>query len=342
MKKIQNLTARSIPFFQKMLYNTSEKNKIRGKAMKIAFLFPGQGAQSVGMGKDLYEAYEEIREVYEKASKITGIDIAELTFDSEEAELFQTKNTQIAILTMSIAILEILKKNGITPEYTAGLSLGEYSALYCGSAIDFENVIKIVKKRGEFMQNLSPAGEWAMAAILGLEDSKVEEICQTVTDGFVVPANYNCPGQVAISGDKKGVLTAMEKLKEAGAKRCLELKTAGPFHTVKLQKASDELRKELETIEIKNPAIKVIKNIDALPYSENEDKKDILAKHVIHPVRFSDSIQYMINNGVDTFIEIGPGKVLTGFVKKVDKDVTCLNINNIETLQNAIHQLKTM
>lgn len=307
--------------------------------MKIGFIFPGQGAQSVGMGKDLYEQYDEIRKVYEKANQIAKIDIAQITFDGPETELFQTKNTQLAILTMSIAILEVLKKYNIKPEYTAGLSLGEYSALYCGGAIDFENVIKIVKKRGEFMQNLVPKDEWAMAAILGLEDAVVEEICQTVTDGFVVPANFNCPGQVAISGDKKGVQSAMAKLKEVGAKRCLELKTAGPFHTEKLQKASEALRKELENIEIKMPKIQVIKNIDAKPYTQNENAKDILAKHVICPVRFSDTVQYMVQKGVDTFVEIGPGKVLTGFVKKVNKELNCININNVETLQNAIQEL---
>ncbi len=308
--------------------------------MKLGFIFPGQGAQSVGMGKDLYDEYEGIREIYQKASQISGIDIAKLTFDSPEEELFQTKNTQIAILTMSIAILELLKKHGIQAEYTAGLSLGEYSALYCGDAIDFENVIKIVKKRGEFMQNLVPEGEWAMAAIVGLENSMVEKVCEQITEGFVVPANYNCPGQVAISGDKIGVAMAMEKLKEAGAKRCLELKTAGPFHTIKLQKASDELRKELENIEIKVPQIAVVKNMDAKPYTEKDNGKDILANHVIHPVRFSDSIQYMIENGVDTFVEIGPGKVLTGFVKKVNKEVNCMNINDVASFKNAIENLK--
>lgn len=190
------------------------------------------------------------------------------------------------------------------------------------------------------MQSLVPEGEWSMAAVLGLEDSVVEEVCKTVTEGFVVTANYNCPGQVAISGDKAGVSTAMEKMKEAGAKRCLELKTAGPFHTVKLKKASDELRKELENVEIKVPEIEVVKNIDAKPYSESDDMKDILAKHVINPVRFSDSIKYMIANGVDTFVEIGPGKTLTGFVKKVDKEVKTFNINDVASLDVAIENLK--
>lgn len=307
--------------------------------MKIGFIFPGQGAQSVGMGKDLYEAYEEIREVYKQASQIAGMDLAKLTFEAEEAELFQTKHTQMAILTMSLGILEVLRKYAITPAYSAGLSLGEYAALYCGGAINFENVIKIIQKRGELMQNLVPEGQWAMAAILGLEDTVVEEVCQTVTDGFVVPANYNCPGQVAISGEKTSVQIAMDKLKEAGAKRCLELKTAGPFHTEKLQKAASALKKELEKINIQTPQLPVIKNLDAKPYTEEDDKQEILASHVTHPVQFAKTIQYMIAQGVDTFVEIGPGKTLTGFVKKIDKNLTCININDVVSLETAIQIL---
>ncbi len=308
--------------------------------MKIGFIFPGQGAQSVGMGKDLYEAYDEVKQVYEKVSKISGVDIAKITFEGPETELFQTKNTQLAILTMSIAILEILKKKEIVPEYAAGLSLGEYSALYCAEAFDFETVTKIVKKRGELMQELVPNGDWSMAAIMGLEDEKVEEVCQTITNGFVVPANFNCPGQVAISGEKNAVIHAMEKMKEAGARKCVELKTAGPFHTVKLQDASNALREVLQGVEIQNPKILVVKNIDAKPYLQTDNQQEILAKHVINPVRFSDTIKYMIKNGVDTFVEIGPGKVLTGFVKKVDKDVKLININSVETLETAIQELK--
>lgn len=310
--------------------------------MKIGFIFPGQGAQSVGMGKDLYEKYEEVKSVYKKASEITGIDIAKLTFDGPEEELFQTKNTQLAILTMSVALLEVLRKNEIEPQYATGLSLGEYSALYCGHAFDFENVIKVVKKRGECMQELVPNSDWAMAAVIGLEDEKVEEVCKTVTEGFVVPANFNCPGQVAISGERNAVMLAMEKMKEAGSRKCIELKTAGPFHTEKLKDASEALKKALEEVEIKFPSIPVVKNLDAKPYSEKENMKEILAKHVIHPVKFSDTIKYMIENGVDTFVEIGPGKVLTGFVKKVSKDVKCININDVETLENAIKELQTV
>lgn len=308
--------------------------------MKICFLFPGKGAQNVGMGKDLYEKYEEIREVYEKASNITGIDIADLSFNQNEEILSQTKNTQISILTMCLGILKILENNNINPEMAAGLSLGEYSALEAAKAISFEDSIKIVQKRGEYMQDLVPKGDWAMAAVIGLEDEKVNEVCKKITKGFAVPANYNCPGQVAVSGDKEGIEELIDKAKTAGAKRVIELKTGGPFHTEKLKAASVALRKELEKIEIQSPKFKVFKNIDAKPYTETDDMIDILSKHVINPVRFSETIENMLASGIDTFVEIGPGKVLTGFVKKINKDVNCININSSESLEEALDYLK--
>ena len=307
--------------------------------MKIGFLFPGQGAQNVGMGKDLYEKYSEVREIYKILSESSNFDIAKITFESSEEELSQTKNTQIAILAMSLGILKILENNGIYAEYAAGLSLGEYSALTYGKSINLENVGKLVRKRGEFMQDLLPKGDWAMAAVIGMGDKEVEEICKKVTKGFVVPANFNCPGQVAVSGDREGINELIDIAKEFGAKRVIELKTSGPFHTKKLENASIALKEELEKVEIKIPNCKVIKNIDAKEYSSKDDIKNILAKHIINPVRFSDSINYMLENGVDTFVEIGPGKVLTGFVKKINKDVNCININNVESLENAILEL---
>lgn len=306
--------------------------------MKLGFIFPGQGAQTVGMGKDLYDKYEEIQEVYKKASEILNIDIASLTFNSSEEELSQTKNTQIAILVMSLGILEVLKKSNIKAEFVAGLSLGEYSALAYSEAISFEDIIKIVKKRGELMQELVPEGEWAMASVLGIEENIVEEICKNVRTGFVVPANYNCSGHVVISGDKLGVSTAIQNSRELKAK-VIELKTAGPFHTEKLIEASNALKLELDEIDVKTPRHKVIKNIDAKEYSDNDDIKDILAKHVINPVRFSESVQNMINQGVDTFVEIGPGKVLTGFVKRINKEVKSININDVQSLENALLEL---
>lgn len=309
--------------------------------MKLGFVFPGQGAQYVGMGKDLYEKYETVKNVYKKASDILGIDIAKLTFESSEEILNQTKNTQIAILVMSLAIAELLKENNIEAEISAGLSLGEYSALAYSSFISFEDAIKVVRKRGEFMQNYVPDGTWAMAAIIGLDEKNVEKACSDVKTGFVVPANYNCIGQVAISGEKEAVLTAMENAKSLGAKRAIELKTSGPFHTEKLKEASDKLREELEKIDINaNSNKKVIKNIDAKEYTSSDDMVDILSRHVISPVRFRKSIEEMISQGVDTFIEIGPGKVLSGFIKKTNKDVSVMNVENIETFENCLANLK--
>ena len=218
-----------------------------------------------------------------------------------------------------------------------GLSLGEYTALIYSGAISFEDGIKIVQKRGELMQNLCPQGDWAMAAIMGLDENKIREICTNITSGFVIPANFNCPGQIVISGERTAVLEAIEKAKQEGAKKAMELKTSGPFHTSKLTVASEELRKELENIEIGQFETKVVKNIDGKPYEKQDNVKEILANHIINPVRFTDGLQTMIDMGIDTFIEIGPGKTLSGFVKRTSKDVRILNINDVTSLENILN-----
>lgn len=306
--------------------------------MKIGFLFPGQGAQSVGMGKDIYEEYEEAKVIYDKVKEITGIDVAKISFDGPEEILNETQYTQIAILTMSLAILNILKQSNIKPDISAGLSLGEYTALINSNVFSFKEGVKLVQKRGEYMQNLLPSGDWQMAAIIGMTDEQVEGVCKKVTTGFVVPANYNCTGQIAISGEKEAVLEAEKIAKEMGAKKVIVLKTSGPFHTEKLTESSKALRKELEKVTINKFDTKVIKNLDGELYRDDDDIRDILSKHIINPVRFSKTIKTMLNEGIDTFIEIGPGKTLSGFVKRMqeDKDISILNINNVESLKNTI------
>ena len=308
--------------------------------MKIGFLFPGQGAQFVGMCKDYYNKYDCVKEIYDKASKTLGFDVAQMTFEGTEEELCQTKNTQIAILVMSLAISELLKQKGIEADISAGLSLGEYSALIYSGIIGFEDGVKIVQKGGTYMQENLPEGDWSMAAIIGLDDETIENTCKQVTKGFVVPANYNCQGQVAISGEKEAVNEAMELLKEAGAKRTIELKTSGPFHTQKLKEASDKLYEALKDIKINKVSNKIVlKNIDAKAYTNSDDIKKILANHVINPVKFKNIIENMIADGVDTIIEIGPGKVLSGFVKKTNKDVAIYNTNTVEDFEKIITDL---
>lgn len=311
--------------------------------MKIAFLFPGQGAQSVGMGKDLYLKYEEVKNIYDKVKELTGIDVAKISFDGEEELLNQTKNTQICILTMSLAILEVLNKNDITAEISSGLSLGEYTSLIYSKAIGFDDGIKLVQKRGEYMQDLVPKGEWLMAALLGASEEQVKQICSNVKNGFVVPANFNCTGQIVLSGDKQGIEQAEQIAKEIGVKKVRILKTSGPFHTEKLIEASKALKKELRNIEIHELKTKVIKNLDGKAYTDQDDIREILAKHIISPVRFSTGLQTMLDMGIDTFIEVGPGKTLSGFIKRMETNETVkvLNINNVETLENTIEFIKS-
>ena len=307
--------------------------------MKTAFLFPGQGAQAVGMGKDIYEKYEEARKIYEEAEKISGINVKEICFNGPEEELMKTENTQIAILTTSLAILKILEAKGIKAEVAVGLSLGEYAALIYGGYITFEDGIKLIQKRGYYMGNFLPDEEYSMAAVIGLESSKIEKICNEIkqTGKFVVPANYNCSVQTAISGTNEAVDIAIEKLKEAGARKVVKLKTSGPFHTEKLQKAKELYEKELENVEFqKGNGVKVIKNLDGRIYTKDDNFKEILAKHIISPVRFDKAIEYMKNEKIERFIEIGPGKTLTGFIKKDYPEAELHNINNLESLEALI------
>ena len=276
------------------------------------------------MGKDLYEKYEEVRKIYDKVQEITGIDIKKISFEGPDELLNETQYTQIAILTESWAILEILKKNRINAEMSTGLSLGEYTALIEDGVISFDDGVKLVEKRGKIMQNLTPNGNWKMAAIMGLDEEQVEDICKKVKSGFVVPANYNTIGQIVISGEEKAILKAEELAKEAGAKKC-----------------SEALKEELQQININKQNSKVVKNIDGEMYKATDNIVDILSKHIMNPVRFTKCLQTMYNNGINTFIEIGPGKTLSSFVKrmKFEGPVKIMNISNCNELEKVIEEL---
>ena len=264
--------------------------------MKIGFLFPGQGAQCVGMGKDIYEAYDEARKIYDKAEEISGMDVKRLCFEGPEENLMKTENTQIAILTTSLASLAVLEKHGVKAEMAVGLSLGEYVALIYGGYLTFEDGIRLIQKRGYYMGNFLPQEEYAMAAVIGMNSKIIEDICGDIRNQskFVVPANYNCKVQTVISGTNEAIEIATNKLKEAGAKRVIPLKTSGPFHTEKLAKAKELYQKELEKVVFQDGnGIKVIKNIDGEFYTEADNMEQILAKHIVSPVRFDKAIQLM-------------------------------------------------
>lgn len=312
--------------------------------MEIGFLFPGQGTQKVGMGKDIYNQYEQAKKVYDLVKEQTGVDIAKISFEGPEEILNQTKYTQLAILTMSLAILEILKENKIEAKMSAGLSLGEYAALVSGGALRKEDAIGLIQKRGEYMQNLLPEGNWKMAAVFGLTEEQIVELCKQVKDKFVVPANFNTKEQIVISGEESAIIEAEKIAKEMGAKKVRVLNTAGPFHTEKLKKSSEALKEELKKVSFGSFQSIVVKNIDGKPYQTGENIREILAEHITHPVRFSTTLQTMINSGIDTFIEVGPGRTLSGFVKKEkeEKEINILNIEDIKTLQDTIQLLGGM
>ena len=297
---------------------------------KIAFVFPGQGAQYTGMAKDFYEKFPVSREVFEKASKVSGLDIKTLCFEENE-NLNITEYTQIAMLTAEIAILRAVEEAGIHSQVNAGLSLGEYGALAASGVMREEDAFAIVRKRGILMQEAYPTGG-AMSAILGTDAELIEKICEE-TPGIVSIANYNCPGQIVITGEEKAVLTAGEALKAAGARRVIPLKVSGPFHCELLKEAGKKLGEELEKIEIQTFAIPYVTNVTAQYVTESDHVKNLLVKQVSSSVRWQQCVEQMINDGVDTFIEIGPGKTLTGFLKKINRNVKALHIEKIEDLE---------
>lgn len=309
---------------------------------KVAFLFPGQGSQAVGMGKSLADDNESVAAIFAKADERLETKLSNIIFEGPEEELKLTINTQPALLTTSIAILEAFKSSNIQADYVAGHSLGEYSALVSSGALTFEDAVYAVRKRGAFMEEAVPAGVGAMAAIMGMDRDLLTEITKEVSlKGTAVElANMNCPGQIVISGTKEGVEEASQLAKEKGARRVIPLAVSGPFHSSLMKPAASKLAEVLQQIEIKNAQVPVVANVTATSVTDAEDIKEKLIQQVYSPVLWEDTVNYLLNEGVDTFIEIGSGNVLSGLVKKVNRKVSVFAINDRETMDKAIESIK--
>lgn len=308
----------------------------------IGFVFPGQGSQSVGMGLELAEQYESVRAFYEKADEALQFSLSDLIFQGPQEKLTLTANAQPALLTTSIAIMSRLQQFDIKPNYVAGHSLGEYSALVAGGMLDFEDAVCIVRKRGEFMEEAVPAGVGKMAAILGLDRQLLEDITATVSaNGTPVQlANINSPGQIVLSGSAEGVTIACEKAKDNGAKRAIMLDVSGPFHSSLMKPAASDLREAFAEFSWKDASIPVVSNVNAKPITSADEMKEKLLQQLYSPVLWQDCVEHMIELGVDTFIEIGSGKVLSGLIKKINRSVKVYSVSNEKEIQEVVAALK--
>lgn len=304
---------------------------------KIAFIFPGQGAQYTGMGRGFYENFDRAKEVFAIAGKVSGRSMEELIFRENE-DLHITKYTQIAMLTVELAILRVLEEKGVSSFVNAGLSLGEYAALTASGGLSLRDALELVVKRGIFMQEAVPTGG-AMTAVMGLDAGAVEQICEE-TKGIVSVANYNCPGQIVISGEEEAVNQAAAKMKEAGAKRCMPLKVSGPFHTSMLEKAGKKLAEELEHVAVGELTAPYISNVTAEYVLDREEVKGLLERQISSPVRWQQSVELMAAEGVNTFIEIGPKKTLSGFLKKIVPQLDSYHVETVEDMEKLLEVLK--
>ncbi len=309
---------------------------------KVAFIFPGQGSQSVGMGSELVQSSAGNKAFYDKADDQLGYSLSKLMLDGPADELTITYNAQPALLTTSTMVSEILQAAGVHPDYTIGHSLGEYSALVASGVLSFEDGVRIVHERGLFMNEAVPAGKGAMAAILGMDAAVLQSVTDQVTaDGDVVQiANLNCPGQIVISGTKQGVEKVCLKAKDAGAKRAIPLVVSGPFHSELMRPAASKLHQALSELNLHDTDVPVISNVTAIPETSAEEMKDLLVQQLYSPVRFEESIQTLIDLGVDTFIECGPGKVLSGLVKKIDRSATVYSAYDLESIEQVVEASK--